>query len=238
MATSTTQVPQVVEGFLKELLGAKKAVKLYPSGNPLATEWVQRLHRSLESALREGLPPVLRIGPGRFEWDGGQLLTRDQALESFRFDMETRRVTEIAIDPAVESWELQHFLDCLNLRHEDVDAAGGIAHLLVQRSVVHITLRGPLWGDGSGPGATSPGSKATMLELIDGLVATILAGLAEEFRELSYDRLRLDPWLLELARPGDRAEAVFRGVQMLIPLVEAEPDREVRYRTLNECLIT
>jgi len=157
MATSTTQVPQVVEGFLKELLGAKKAVKLYPAGNPLATEWVQRLHRSLDHALREGLPPLLRIEQGRFEWDGGQLPTKDQALESFRFEMETRRVTEIAIDPAVEPWELQHFLDCLNLRHEDVDAAGGLAQMLAQRKVVHVTLRGPLWGDGGGPGAARPG---------------------------------------------------------------------------------
>jgi HEAT repeats len=238
MATSTTQVPQVVEGFLKELLGAKKAVKLYPVGNPLATEWVQRLHRSLEHALREGLPPLLRIEPGRFEWDGGQLPTRDQALESFRFEMETRRVTEIAIDPAVEAWELQHFLDCLNLRHEDVDAAGGLSQLLVQRNVVHVTLRGPLWGDGAGRDAAGPGPTTTMLDLIDGLVATILAGLAEQFREMTYDRLRLAPWFLELARPGDRAEPVFRGVQMLIPLAEAEPDREIRYRTLNECLIT
>jgi len=238
MATSTTQVPQVVEGFLKELLGAKKAVKLYPAGNAPATEWVQRLHRSLEHALREGLPPLLRIAPGCFEWDGGQLPTRDQALESFRFELETRRVTEIAIDPAVEAWELQHFLDCLNLRHEDVDAAGGLSKLLVQRNVVHLTLRGPLWGDGAGRDAAGPGPTTTMLDMIDSLVTSILAGLAEQFREMTYDRLRLAAWFLELARPGDRAEAVFRAVQMLIPLAEAEPDREIRYRTLNECLIT
>jgi hypothetical protein len=235
MATSTTQVPQLVEGFLKELLGAKKAVKLYPAGNPLATEWVQRLHRSLDHALREGLPPRLRIEPGRFAWDGGQLPTKGQALESFRFEMETRRVTEIAIDPAVEAWELQHFLDCLNLRHEDVDAAGGLAQLLVRRNVVHVKLRGPLWGDGAGASVATPGSTTTML---DSLVATILAGLAEQLRETTYDRLRLAAWFLELARPGERAEAVFRVIQMLIPLAEAEPDREIRYRTLNECLIT
>jgi HEAT repeats len=238
MATSTTQVPQVVEGFLKELLGAKKAVKLYPVGNPLATEWVQRLHRSLDHALREGLPPLLRIEQGRFEWDGGQLPTKDQALESFRFEMETRRVTEIAIDPAVEPWELQQFLDCLNLRHEDVDAAGGLAQLLVQRNVVHVTLRGPLWGDGAGREAAGPGPSTTMLDMIESVVASILAGLAEQLREMTYDRLRLAAWFLELARPGDRAEAVFRVTQMLIPLAEAEPDREIRYRTLNECLIT
>ncbi len=236
MATSTTQVSQVVEGFLKEFLGAKKAVKLYPAGNPLAAEWVQRLHRSLDNALKDGLPPVLRIEPGRFEWDGGQLPTKDQALEGFRFELETRRITEIAIDPAIEAWELQHLLDCLNLRHEEVDAGGGLPQLLAQRNVVHISLRGPLWGDGSG--AAGPGPATTMLDLIDGLVAAILEALAEQFRELTYDRLRLSAWLLELAQPGDRAEAVFHAVQMLIPLAEAEPDREIRYRTLNECLIT
>ena len=52
---ATSQIPQVVEGFLKELLGAKKALKLYPAGNPLAAEWVQRVHRSVEAALGLGV---------------------------------------------------------------------------------------------------------------------------------------------------------------------------------------
>ena len=230
-----TSIPQVVEGFLRDLLGAKKAVKLYPAGNPLATEWVQRLHRSAESAFKEGLPPLLRIAPGRFEWDGGQLPTRDQALEAFRFELETRRITEIAIDSAVEGRELQHFLDCLNLRHEDVETAGGLPALLGQRNVVHIALRGPLWGDGAGRSGSGAGS--ARLDLIEALVAAILEKLADEFRALTYDRLRLAAWFQELAEPGDRADVVFRAVQMLIPLVEAELDREIRYRTVNECLI-
>lgn len=230
-----TSIPQVVEGFLRDLLGAKKAVKLYPAGNPLATEWVQRLHRSAENAFKEGLPALLRIAPGRFEWDGGQLPTRDQALEAFRFELETRRIAEIAIDSAVEARELQHFLDCLNLRHEDVETAGGLPALLSQRNVVHIALRGPLWGDGTGRAGSGPAS--ARLDLIETLVAAILEKLADHFRALTYDRLQLAAWFQELAQPGDRAGVVFRAVQMLIPLVEAEPDREIRYRTVNECLI-
>jgi len=31
-------LPHLVESFLKDLLGAKKALKLYPPGSPLATE--------------------------------------------------------------------------------------------------------------------------------------------------------------------------------------------------------
>ena len=191
MATSTTQVPQVVEGFLKEFLGAKKAVKLYPAGNPLATEWVQRLHRSLDSALRDGLPPLLRIEPGRFEWDGGQLPTKDQALESFRFDMETRRVTEIAIDPAVESWELQHFLDCLNLPAVLMDhgsptqgkpQAKGMRTLLCQQQRI-VTPRQPLVRIAQGP--QRPGGKAitnhTRVVPIEEHQGTVLLGIIERY---------------------------------------------------------
>jgi hypothetical protein len=229
-------VAQAVEGFLKELLGAKKAVRLYPAGNPLATEWIGRLHRSLETALKDGFPAVLRIAAGRFEWDGGQLVTKDQALESFRFELETRRITEIGIDPGVAPWELQQLLDCLNLRQEDVDQGGGLPALLGQRNVVHIALRGPLWGDGTGA-AGAPGMATSRLDLLEGLVTAVLVAVADEFRALSYDRVRLSGWFAELAHPGDRAEVVFQAVQMLVPLAEAEPDREIRYRTLNECLM-
>src|SRR5688572_29521170 len=134
---AVAQVPQVVEGFLKELLGAKKALKLYPPGNPLADQWLQRLHRAVETALKEGLPPLLRIEPGRFEWDGGQLPTKDRALEDFRFELETRRITEVAVEPGVEPRELRDFLDALNLRHEDVEAGGGLRAILDRKSVVH-----------------------------------------------------------------------------------------------------
>src|SRR5262245_26776946 len=234
---SPPPVAQVVEGFVKDLLGAKKAVRLYPAGNPLANEWMGRLHRSLETALKDGLPPVLRIAPGRLEWEGGQLLTKDQALEAFRFELETRRITEMAIDPGVEPWELQQFLDCLNLRQEDVDQSGGLPALLGQRNVIHIALRGPLWGDGTGMAAGAPGMATTKLDLLESLVTAVMDALADEFRTLAYDRVRLSGWLAELAEPGHRAEVVFQAIQMLIPLAEAEPDREIRYRALNECLM-
>jgi hypothetical protein len=233
---ATAQVPQVVEGFLKELLGAKKALKLYPAGNPLAAEWLQRLHRSVEAALKDGLPPLLRIAPGRFEWDGGQVATRDPALETFRFELETRRITEFGIEPGVEPRELRELIDCLNLRYEELDAAGGLPALLDQRKVGHILLRGPLWGgDTAGRG---PADMATArLDLLDGLVEAILEALGDQFRGLTYDRLRLSAWFLDLAQPDDRADVVFAAVQMLIPMIEVEPDREIRYRTMNECLI-
>jgi hypothetical protein len=229
------QVPQVVEGFLKELMGARKALKLYPTGNPLADQWLQRLSRSFEAAVKDGLPPVLRIEPGRFEWDGGQLPTKDPGLEAFCFDLQTRRITELSIDPGVEPRELREFLDCLNLPHEDVEARGGLRPLLEARQITHIIVRGPLWDEGQG--LVGAGAAGQWFDLMEGLVAAILDALGEQFRDLTYDRVRLSAWFLDLGQDGDRADVVFSAVQMLLPMIEAEPDREIRYRTANECLI-
>src|SRR5262249_61655713 len=113
----------------------------------------------------------------------------------------------------------QPLLDRLNLRHEEGDAGGGPPRLLAQRNVVHVTLRGPLWGEGTG--TAGPGPVTTMLDLIDGLVASIMAALIEQFRELTYDRLRLTAWLAEVAQPGDRAEAVVRAAPLRHALAEA-----------------
>ncbi|MGH7263848.1 MAG: HEAT repeat domain-containing protein [Candidatus Rokuibacteriota bacterium] len=230
-------VPQVVESFLKDLLGARKAIKLYPAGNPLATDWLHRLRRSVDSALKDGLPSTLRIAPGRFEWDGGQLPTPDRALEAFRFDLETRRITELSIDAGVETWELQEFLTALNVTYQEVEAAGGVSALLERGKVVHVVVRGPLW-DGRDAGNTAAGASTTKLDLLEAAVNAILELVAAEFRELTYDRRRLYGWFTDLAQPGDRAEVVFQAVQTLLPLVDAEADREVRYRTLTESVVS
>ena len=51
---------QAVENLLKELMGARKAFRLYPASNPLAAEWLQRLYRAADAALGQG-PLRLRV---------------------------------------------------------------------------------------------------------------------------------------------------------------------------------
>jgi len=199
---------------------------------------VHRLHRSLESAVREGFPRLLRIGPGCFEWDGGRLVTRDEALEAFRFQLQIRQITELAVEPGAEAWELRELLACLNLGESEIDAGGGLGHLLRERQVVHIAVRGPLWGDEGGR-ADRPGSRLLMGPpgVLDGVVAALLEALAREFRTLTDDRRRLAGWLASLAPAQDHAAAAFEAIRMLIPMIQAEPDRELRYRVLGEAIM-
>src|SRR5262245_47950482 len=218
--------PEVIEGFLKELLGARKALRLYPATNPLAIEWVQRLHRAAESLLHDRPPLRLQVTQGGFEWDGGQLPTRDRALEAFRFELATRKITEISIAAGVDPGELRELLEFLNAGPRGADA-GDEAPPGEFQARGHISLGGSLSRyHQAEPGTTT----AVGADLLEAAVVETLAELEAVFREITYDRVRLSAWLGELARADEPAVVVARGIQMLIPLLEVEPDRELRYR--------
>jgi hypothetical protein len=225
--------PEVIEAFLKELLGARKALRLYPAGNPLAVEWVQRLQRAVESVLRDHPPLRLQVTQGGFEWDGGQLPTRDRALEAFRFELATRKITEISITPGVEASELRGLLEFFNAGPRGAEAGeeGPPPDL---QGKGHIALDGSLSRYHQ---ADAVASAAVGADLLEAALVEILAELEAVFREITDDRVRLSHWLGELARAQDPARIVARGIQMLIPLFEVEPDRELRYRTLTESMM-
>jgi HEAT repeats len=225
--------PDVIEGFLKELLGARKALRLYPAANPLAVEWVQRLHRAVEGLLRDRPPLRLQVTQGGFEWDGGQLPTRDRALEAFRFELATRKITEISIAAGVETGELRGLLEFLNAGPRPAEA-GAEASAPDFQAKGHIALGGSLSRYHQAE-AVSPAAAGA--DLLEAAVVEILAELESAFREITYDRVRLSAWLGELARADDPGRIVALGIQMLIPLFEVEPDRELRYRTLTESMM-
>jgi hypothetical protein len=56
----------------------------------MATAWIQRLRRSLDSFLEQGMSFPIRVGRDRFLWAGEDLLTMDPTLETFRFDLDSR----------------------------------------------------------------------------------------------------------------------------------------------------
>jgi hypothetical protein len=220
--------PEVVEGLLKELIGARKALRLYPATNPLAVDWLQRLHRAVEKALAEASPLRLRVTHTGFDWDGGQLPCRDRTLEALRFELATRKLTEIAFATGVEVAELRDFLIFLNGAEE-----GGAAEPQAFEKSGHIGLGGSLDRYHKAEGvATAPGG-----DLLEVAVNELLDALQARFREITDERLRLAAWLAEVGRAGDPSLNVARAARGLIPLIEEEPDRDLRYRTLIETLM-
>ena len=226
--TIEATLPQAVENLLKELMGARKAFRLYPASNPLAAEWLQRLHRAVEAALGQGPPLRLRVAQTGFEWDGGQLAPKDRTLEAFRFELASRKITEVTLTSGVEPGELRELIELLNDTGGDPAAAArGLP------TATRILLGGSLarYGKAEGVATTAGG------DLLEAALEEILDALRDTLRQMSEDRLRIAAWFSVLARDAEDAAVLTRAIRMLAAFVGTEPDREIRYRALVETIL-
>lgn len=230
---------QILVLFLRALMAAKKSLNLYPAGSEMATAWVQRLHASLDDFVQQGLTFPIRVGRDRFTWGGEDLLTPEPALEAFRFDLETRGVADFSVDPAVEDWELQAFLELLSLPAEKLDSLAGAAAYLRSRNVLHVSVGTPGAGDQGSAGSAAEASLAAMQagkDPLDLFVDAVLEMVEERLADLTYDRTGLLAWL-EAVSEGDQVERLYGAVKTLGAMAEGGGDREVRTRTMLEAIL-
>jgi hypothetical protein len=227
---------QILILFLKALVAAKKSLALYPAGSPMASEWVQRLHRSLRSFFQEGMTFPVRVGRDRFLWQDEELVLLDPTLDAFRFDLESRGVTEFSIDPQVEDWELEQFLDLLNQPAASLESIQTAADYLRRKNVIHVSVRGPAFGRATqGTALLSPEASVDQTDL-DRLVSTVLELVDVRLTDLAYDRRALVEWFAALVDDGG-VDALVTAIRMLGTMAEGLGDRELRVRTVLEALL-
>src|SRR2546426_7099925 len=143
---------QALVVFLRALVAAKKSLALYPPGSETAMAWIERLRRSLDDAFRQGLIFPIRVARDSFVWAGGELPTTDRALKGLRFEMQSRGIGELSIEPSVENWELQAMLELLNKPIEQLASITAAHSYLRDRAVVRVSVGGA----GLGGPPTSP----------------------------------------------------------------------------------
>src|SRR5438552_587962 len=240
---------QALVVFLRALVAAKQTLALYPPGSETAMAWIERLRRSLDDAFRQGLIFPIRVARDSFAWAGGELPTTDRALKGLRFEMQSRGIGELSIEPSVENWELQAMLELLNKPIEQLASITAARSYLRDRAVVRVSVGGaglggfPAspdqdtgWGSGadeSGSGAQLSGTDGDALDL---LVESILELVDKRFESLAYDRTGLLEWFQSVSR-GGRVDLLYAAVNMLGAMAQDSGDREVRARTTLEALM-
>src|SRR2546422_6320199 len=141
---------QALVVFLRALVAAKNSLALYPPGSETAMAWIERVRRSLDDAFRQGLIFPIRVGRDTFSWAGGEFPTTDPALKGLRFEMQSRGIGELSIEPSVENWELQAMLELLNKPIEQLASITAAHSYLRDRAVVRVSV------GGASPGAPPP----------------------------------------------------------------------------------
>ena len=183
--------------FLRALMATRKSLSLYPTGSEIASTWVRRLHRSLADFFQQGLCFPLRVEPDRFVWTGPDIRTVEPALEAFRFDLESRGIRELEIDAAVEAWELQAFLELLNMPGGELRQLGEPAASCATRGVQRVRIGAPGDGGEAEPDTSEITRQAlqTGRDAVDLFVETVVGLVEARFADLTYDRPALVAWL-------------------------------------------
>jgi len=237
--------PSVIQ-FFRAVLTAKRSLNLYPEGSKQAAAWAPRFRRALSDAVDHGLAFPIAVGRDRFVWTGGELLTTEQAMETLRFDFQSRGIVSITIDAAVVDWELRAFLELLVIPPHQLPSLFGAPVYLRSRGVIGITLGVPtLSGEAdysnspvrtSGDEVTAdPDSTLPPLDAMEAFADLLVAAVEEYLKELVYDRTRLAEWFSAIFSSGG-LDAFYGGVRMLGATAEGSEDRELRLRTILEAI--
>jgi hypothetical protein len=239
--------------FMRAILTSRRTLKLYPEGTQQAGIWLPRFRRALNDAFAQGLVFPIYVGRDRFTWSGGELVTSEPAMETLRFDLQSRGIVWFAMEPEVEDWEIRAFLELLLSPPEALGSVVGAPAYLRDRNVIRVVVGVPsLSGvpdyEGSGERASgggdvvgfasSPGTGGAALPPVDslqGFAEAVLASIDEYLKELVYDRERLKEWFNAIFATGE-VDALYSGVRMLAAMAEEHVDREIRLRTILEAL--
>ncbi|RJP19849.1 MAG: HEAT repeat domain-containing protein [Candidatus Abyssobacteria bacterium SURF_5] len=137
---SKTSTQHAADEFLAAFILAKKNLQLYPAGNAMVNESLQKVlsimkKRFPDEEVVELLIEKKRIRVNRKEGTTNDPRVQDLALECFK-----RGVRKIFLDSFIPVEELRALLGILNLPRESIAKAGGIEKFTKSRNLVHALV--------------------------------------------------------------------------------------------------
>ncbi len=173
---------QAASALLRRFSVALKIRVLYPPPSPVSDRAVAELLEGLHSYTGAYGPFAVRVSKRSFAVD--KSILRDAASSNLAFQLYTRRVIGFTVMPGATWDDLNVFLAVMRMDRGNLEAAGGVAHLVLQAGVHSVKV-----GEISlSPGETSPDQSW------DGLADLLNDGrLSPEDRETVMDTLRAGP---------------------------------------------
>jgi hypothetical protein len=231
MALITESRTTAVEGLLRRLSVAVKAVALYPPPHPVTDRAIAEFHARLMHFAEAYGPFTVRVTKRTLTVDG--TVYSEGVHQALAFALYTRRVATFAIMPSVGLEELAAFVTAIGRDRKDLDASGGVAHLLWQSGIEHIQVvevsvksDTPAAGADLLPRAAAPvgidiGRRLSPLERER--VIEILRATPEEGGTLIET---LSPAARADVQPDEQAEQVYQTLQHLDRLILDQPAEE------------
>jgi len=140
-----------VQDIVRDILSAIRAVKLYPSNNPVYSQAITKSFRNLDRYLQGA--PELRIGVQKTTFLYGEApVSKDGQLHAGAAgDLFARGIREMAFTRGVTLAELRDFYTLIALSPEEYKRQGsmetmlwnkGVSHILIKEAALEEVLRG------------------------------------------------------------------------------------------------
>ena len=132
--------PERAGEILRLLSRMRRHATLYGSQHPVVAEVLQDLHEFLQGLLSHRATVRLFIHQDTFLLENTALLEESLQYYSLLTGFRERHVNAVKLDRGVEPWELQHLVEVLNLKDEEILRPGGSDAYLVKKGVTHIKV--------------------------------------------------------------------------------------------------
>ncbi len=134
-------VSPAVQELVRSMFSAIRAVRLYPSNNPLYRQTIRKSYTHLEAFLRDEAALNLEVHRSDLLYKNISLGKTIQAYAGIVSDLFSRGVREISLMAGVTEKELHDLFDILTLSQEDLQLRGSTESLLWERGVSHIEVK-------------------------------------------------------------------------------------------------
>lgn len=133
--------PEAVERFVKQLLVAQRAVRLYPASSEIPQESAKDLLGMLRGLLREQPDLRFQVTKDALLYNALPVLPGMKPFEMFARDFYHRNLAEVRFHSGVTPREVVDFLRVLQDPPEAINAAGGFEQRLWDLQVDGVTVR-------------------------------------------------------------------------------------------------
>ncbi len=126
--------------ILRLLSRMRRHATLYGPEHPVLKEVLQDLHEFLQGLLSQRPTLRLFIHQDTFLLESTALLEESLQYYSLLVALRERNINAVKLDRGVEPWELQHLVEVLNLKGDEVLRSGGADAYLVKKGVTHVKV--------------------------------------------------------------------------------------------------
>lgn len=130
----------IAQEVMRNIVSAIRAVKLYPSNNPVYAQSIGRAYKSLEEYLRSASQYAMGIQKANFLFQQTPIAKDTQINKAIAQDLFSKGIREILFLNGLVEAELVDLLLVLSLSPEEIALRGGIVSILWEKGVTHVKV--------------------------------------------------------------------------------------------------